>query len=61
MAVMKSMTEPVFISMTCSLFLVKFQVSTIYDSGGVYDRAFVYLNAVVVCFSEVSGLYNKCQ
>ena len=61
MTVMKSMAEPVFISMMCSLFLVKFQVSTIYGSGGVYDRAFLYLNAVVVCFSEVSDLYNECQ
>ena len=39
-----------FISMTCSLFLVKLQASTIHDVDGVYDRAGLYLNAVVVCF-----------
>ena len=50
MAGMESMAEPVFISMTRSLFLVKRQVSTIHDSDGVYDRAGLYLNVVVVCF-----------
>ena len=47
---MEYMTEPAFISMTCSLFLVKLQVATIHDSNGVYDIGFLYLNAVVVCF-----------
>ena len=47
---MESKKEPVFISMTCSLFLVKLQVSTINDSDGVYGRACLYLNVVVVLF-----------
>ena len=33
-----------------SLFLVKLQVSTIHDCDWVYERAFLYLNVVVVCF-----------
>ena len=37
MAVIEFMTEPVFIVMTCSLFLVILQVSTIHDSDGFYD------------------------
>ena len=47
---MESKTESVFISMTCSLFLVKLQVSTINDSDGVYDRACLYLIVAVVLF-----------
>ena len=50
MAVMKSMTEPVLSPWRGSLFLVKRQISTIHDSDGVYDRASLYLNVVVVCF-----------
>ena len=50
MAVMESMTEPVFISMTYRLLLVKLQVSTVHDSDGVNGRAGLYLKVVLVCF-----------
>ena len=50
MAVMESMTESVFISMTCNLFLIKLQVSSINDSDSFYDGAWLYLIVVVVCF-----------
>ena len=40
---MESMMEPVFIFMTCSLFLVKLQVSSINDSDGAYEGACFYV------------------